>query len=61
MVMTACLFPLLYLTLELPKRIINDAISSDQAFIYIDSLDVELDQVTYLFVLCGAFLLAVLV
>lgn len=59
--MTACLFPLLYLTLELPKRIINDAISSDQAFIYIDSLDVELDQVTYLFVLCGAFLLAVLV
>ncbi|MEQ9695648.1 cyclic nucleotide-binding domain-containing protein [Shimia sp. SDUM112013] len=58
--MTACLFPLLYLTLELPKRIINDAISSDQAFIYIDALDIELDQVTFLFVLCGGFLLAVL-
>lgn len=58
--MTACLFPLLYLTLELPKRIINDAISSDQAYVYIELLDIELTQVTFLMVLCGAFLLSVL-
>uniref|UniRef100_UPI001FE511DD ABC transporter transmembrane domain-containing protein n=1 Tax=Shimia gijangensis TaxID=1470563 RepID=UPI001FE511DD len=59
--LTTCLFPLLFLTLELPKRIINDAISADQPYVYIDWLDIELDQVTFLMVLCGAFLLSVLV
>ncbi|WP_299356776.1 ABC transporter transmembrane domain-containing protein [uncultured Shimia sp.] len=59
--LTTCLFPLLYLTLELPKRIINDAISADQAYVYLEWLDVELDQITYLMVLCGGFLLAVIV
>jgi ABC-type multidrug transport system fused ATPase/permease subunit len=58
--LTACLFPLLYLTLELPKRIINDAISSDQSFIYVEWLDREFDQVTFLMLLCGAFLISVL-
>jgi ABC-type multidrug transport system fused ATPase/permease subunit len=50
----------LYLTLELPKRIINDAISSDQSFIYVEWLDREFDQVTFLMLLCGAFLIYVL-
>lgn len=59
--MTTVLFPLLFLTLELPKRIINDAISADQPYVYIDWLDIELDQVTFLMVLCGAFLVSVLV
>ena len=60
LILTTSLFPLLYLTLELPKRIINDAISADQAYVYLDWLDIELDQVTYLMVLCGAFLLSVI-
>ncbi|GAA6166059.1 ABC transporter ATP-binding protein [Pelagimonas sp. KU-00592-HH] len=50
----------MYLTLELPKRIINDAISSDQSFIYVEWLDREFDQVTFLMLLCGAFLISVL-
>lgn len=59
--LTSFLFPLLFLTLELPKRIINDAISADQPYVYIDWFDIELDQVTFLMVLCGAFLLSVMV
>jgi ABC-type multidrug transport system fused ATPase/permease subunit len=55
---TTCLFPLLYLTLELPKRIINDAI--DAQVLPIVVLGVEMDQTTLLAILCGAFLLAVL-
>ncbi|NJN05994.1 MAG: ABC transporter ATP-binding protein, partial [Rhodobacteraceae bacterium] len=56
---TATLFPFLYLTLELPKRIINDAIGaqSDQ----IPLFGFSFDQVTYLGILCLAFLAAVLV
>ncbi|MGB3243016.1 MAG: ABC transporter transmembrane domain-containing protein [Sulfitobacter sp.] len=55
---TLTLFPLLYLTLELPKRIINDAIgaSSDVVTVY----GFAVPQITYLFALCGIFLLAVL-
>ena len=55
---TLTLFPLLYLTLELPKRIINDAIgaSSDRVTYF----GVEFDQVTFLMILCGMFLLSVL-
>ncbi len=58
LVVTACLIPLLYLTLDLPKRIINDAIGaqSDQ----IDVLGYSLTQVQFLWLLCGGFLLAVL-
>jgi len=58
LLVTACLFPLLYLTLELPKRIINDAIGaqSDQ----IDVLGYSFAQLDYLWILCGGFLLAVL-
>ncbi|MEL6450680.1 MAG: ABC transporter transmembrane domain-containing protein [Pseudomonadota bacterium] len=55
---TLCLFPLLYLTLELPKQIINDAIGSGSATI--QAYGFEFTQITYLLLLCGAFLLAVL-
>ncbi|MFV1601148.1 MULTISPECIES: ABC transporter transmembrane domain-containing protein [unclassified Phaeobacter] len=58
LVVTACLFPLLYLTLELPKRIINDAIGAQSSTI--DLLGYELNQLHYLWLLCGGFLLAVL-
>ncbi|MEH6738792.1 MAG: ABC transporter transmembrane domain-containing protein [Sulfitobacter sp.] len=55
---TLTLFPLLYLTLELPKRIINDAIGAATDTVTV--FGVDLSQTTYLFVLCGVFLLAVL-
>ncbi|MBY6067425.1 cyclic nucleotide-binding domain-containing protein [Leisingera aquaemixtae] len=58
LVVTACLFPLLYLTLELPKRIINDAIGAESSTITV--LGQSFDQLTFLWILCGAFLLSVL-
>lgn len=58
LVVTICLFPLLYLTLELPKRIINDAIGSETSTVTV--LGYSFDQLTFLWVLCGAFLLSVL-
>lgn len=59
LVVTLTLFPLLYLTLELPKRIINDAIGSSTSSIA--AFGVEFTQINYLMLLCGAFLLAVMV
>lgn len=56
---TSALFPFLFLTLELPKRIINDAIGAQSA--QITFLGMDFNQVTYLWLLCGAFLLSVLV
>ncbi|MBO9409674.1 cyclic nucleotide-binding domain-containing protein [Shimia sp. R9_1] len=56
--LTACLFPLQFLTLELPKRIINDAIDADQDFI--DVLDFEMTQENFLIMLSLLFLLSVL-
>ena len=55
---TTCLFPLLYLTLELPKRIINDAIGA--ASPTVDFFGFTFDQITFLGVLCIGFLLSVL-
>ncbi|GAB5435545.1 ABC transporter transmembrane domain-containing protein [Falsiruegeria mediterranea] len=55
---TTTLFPLLYLTLELPKRIINDAIGAASSTI--DVWGYTFDQVTFLGILCIAFLLSVL-
>ncbi|MDF1715931.1 MAG: cyclic nucleotide-binding domain-containing protein [Antarcticimicrobium sp.] len=49
---------MLYLTLELPKRIINDAIGSQTEIVTFYGVDMA--QVTFLAVLCTAFLLAVL-
>ncbi len=58
LVVTSCLFPLLYLTLELPKRIINDAIGSQSSTISV--MGYELEQLHFLWFLCGAFLISVL-
>ena len=52
------LFPLLYLTLELPKRIINDAIGAPTT--PIDFFGFEFEQIPFLMILCAAFLLSVL-
>ena len=58
LVVTLTLFPLLYLTLELPRQIINDAIGSGSPTV--SAYGYEFDQITYLMILCGGFLLAVL-
>jgi len=55
---TLTLFPFLYLTLELPKRIINDAIGAQSNSALV--LGVTLTQVQFLWLLCICFLLAVL-
>jgi ABC-type multidrug transport system fused ATPase/permease subunit len=55
---SAVSLPLLYMTLELPKTIINRALSGDGPFVY---MGFQLDQVTYLFTLCGVFLGLVLI
>ncbi len=52
------LFPLLYLTLELPKRIINDAIGASDDTVQVFGQDIS--QIGFLMLLCGLFLLAVL-
>jgi ABC-type multidrug transport system fused ATPase/permease subunit len=54
---TTTLFPMLYLTLELPKRIINDAIGAGSSTVTV--LGVTMAQLTFLGVLCVGFLLAV--
>ncbi len=58
LLVTTSLFPLLYLTLELPKRIINDAIGAPSSTI--EYYGFQFQQVTLLGVLCIAFLLSVL-
>ncbi|MFK7867798.1 MAG: ABC transporter transmembrane domain-containing protein [Roseobacter sp.] len=52
-------FPFLYATLELPKRIINDAIGAQSAVV--DVFDYEITQTNFLVALCLAYLAAVLV
>lgn len=54
---TTTLFPMLYLTLELPKRIINDAIGAQSRTV--EFFGISMGQVTFLGVLCLGFLLAV--
>ena len=58
LMVTGALFPLLYLTLELPKRIINDAIGAQTETI--SYYGFTFDKVTFLGILCIAFLLSVL-
>ncbi|WP_374015464.1 ABC transporter transmembrane domain-containing protein [Phaeobacter sp. A36a-5a] len=57
--LTMVTFPFLYAALELPKRIINDAIGApmDQ----VEVLGQEIGQVDYLLLLCFGFLAAVLI
>lgn len=56
MVLTAALFPVQYLTLELPKRIINDAIGAETSVITV--LGFAIPQIAFLGILCFAFLVA---
>ncbi|QUJ76418.1 cyclic nucleotide-binding domain-containing protein [Sulfitobacter albidus] len=52
-------FPFLYATLELPKRIINDAIGAESATV--DVFGNEIGQIQFLIALCLAYLAAVVV
>ena len=56
--LTVVSFPFLYATLELPKRIINDALANDAGRMV---AGYDLSQVDYLFLLCGIFLILVLI
>jgi ABC-type multidrug transport system fused ATPase/permease subunit len=56
--LTAISFPFLYASLDLPKTIINDAMASTEGGSF---FGIELDQVSYLFTLCGIFLILVLI
>ena len=58
LLVTLFTFPLLYVSLELPKRIINDAISGTEPIVAV--LGFPLTQVHFLMALCVAFLLVVL-
>lgn len=59
LVLTLVSFPFLYLSLEIPKKIINDAIGAQSA--QIDVYGLSFTQVEYLLLLCFAFFAAVLV
>lgn len=56
--MAAASLPVLYAALELPKRVINNALSEDQ--FPIDVLGYSVEQVEFLLTLCALFLAAVL-
>lgn len=56
-IMTLASFPFLYASLDLPKRIVNEAIAGKK--LPETFLGFHLDQVTYLWVLCGLFLILV--
>ena len=58
LMLTVLTFPILYLSLELPKLIINDVIGSSGEYVTI--LGITLNQIEFLLVLCAGFLLAVL-
>lgn len=60
-VLTFAAFPFIYFQAELPKKIVNDAISGNSADFPITFNGFEFDQITYLFVLCGIFLTLVLI
>lgn len=55
--LTVISFPLVYFSLEIPKIIINDAIDGED--FPVDILGVEFEQIPYLLLLCGLFLLMV--
>ena len=52
--------PLTYLLLELPKRIVNRAISSETTSIFNWDLTAQLDKVDYLLILCAFYLLGLM-
>ena len=57
--LTLIIFPFLYATLELPKRIINDAIGAPESYVQIWGQ--QISQVEYLLLLCCGFLAAVVI
>ena len=57
--LTLAAFPFLYLSLDLPKRIINRAINGKD--FPAEFLGMEFDQIPYLMVLCFAFLALVMI
>ena len=57
LLVTLLTFPVLFATLELPKRIINDAINGTGANITL--LGLEFTQIQFLMILCAGFFLAV--
>jgi putative ABC transport system ATP-binding protein len=58
--LTLASLPIYYLSLDIPKNIMNRAIVGAGMTWPTEVMGVKLSQVQYLFVLCGAFLLAVL-
>ncbi|UWQ90371.1 ABC transporter ATP-binding protein [Rhodobacteraceae bacterium M382] len=50
--------PILYLTLELPKQIVNNALNSNR--FPVEVFDRDFDQFTFLMVLCSLYLLAII-
>ena len=54
-------FPFLYGFFELPKMIINDAIQAKSASVAVPLFGGEMDQIDYLFALCGIFLVLVII
>jgi putative ABC transport system ATP-binding protein len=59
LVLTGVSLPFLYYSFDLPKTIINDAINGDGA--PVDLFGLQVTQIQYLFILCGAFLALVIV
>ncbi len=59
LLLTVISFPFLYISFEVPKRIINDAIGDGDAPRAL--LGLEMSQLTYLWVLCGIFLALMLI
>lgn len=58
LVLTLVSFPFLYASLELPKKIVNDAIGSTTATVAV--FGQRIGQIEYLFILCALFLATVL-
>jgi len=59
LLLTLLTFPVLYISLELPKRIINDAIDSNSETVVV--LGFTLSQIHFLWILCVAFLVVVII
>src|SRR5829696_3105897 len=60
LVLTLASFPFLYVSLDLPKNIVNHAIRADAKFPqYV--FGIEFERIPYLMLLCGAFLMTVLI
>jgi len=59
LLLTVVSFPFLYISFEVPKRIVNDAIGGGDGPRTL--LGLEMSQLTYLWVLCGMFLTLMLI